>query len=237
MSARDHLRLAEPAGVAVPMPRGGVVSDADAASFHTLRPRLFGIACRVLGCPTAADDVVQDAWLRWQGTDRTKVRDAAAFLAATTTRLAINVGQSARARHETSGPRPVEPVDTEADPLAGAERREALECALCVLLQTLFPTERAVYVLREAFDYPYRRIADVLAVSEGNARQVVLRARRHLAGEPRRQVLAGEPRRLLDAFVAAAQSGDLAALEHLLVADVAGYGRPVTEGALLHVAA
>jgi RNA polymerase sigma factor (sigma-70 family) len=211
--------------------------DADAASFHTVRPRLFGIAYRVLGSASEADDVVQDAWIRWQGTDRSKVRDAAAFLAATTTRLAINVGQSARARHETAiGPRPVEPVDTRADPALGAEQREALELAVRTLLEKLSPTERAVYVLREAFDYPYRQIAQVLALSEENARQVVLRARRRLAGEHRRQVRTAEQRRLVDAFVAAA-AGDIATLEHLLVADVAGYGRPVREGALVRVAA
>jgi RNA polymerase sigma factor (sigma-70 family) len=226
MRARVPLRLA----TAVPMSRGGEVSDADAASFHTVRPRLFGIAYRVLGCATEADDVVQDAWIRWQGTDRSKVRDAAAFLAATTTRLAINAGQSARARHETFiGPRSIEPVDTEADPSLDAEQRDALELALCTLLEKLSPTERAVYVLREAFDYPYRQIADVLALSEENARQLVLRARRRLAGEHRRQVRTAEQRRLLDAFVAAARTGDIATLEHLLAADVVG--------PLLHVAA
>jgi RNA polymerase sigma-70 factor (ECF subfamily) len=159
------------------------VSDADVASFHTVRPRLFGIAYRVLGCPTEADDVVQDTWLRWHGTDRTRVRDAAAFLAATTTRLAINVGQCARVRHETSvETRRVEPVDTGADPALGAEQREALELAVQILLEKLSPTERAVYVLREAFDCPYREIADRLALSEVNARQLATRARRRLAG-------------------------------------------------------
>lgn len=77
------------------------MSDADAATFQTMRPRLFGIAYRVLGSATEADDVVQDTWIRWQSTDRTKVRDAAAFLATTTLRLAINVAHSARTRRET----------------------------------------------------------------------------------------------------------------------------------------
>jgi RNA polymerase sigma-70 factor (ECF subfamily) len=155
------------------------VSYADAASFHTVRPRLFGIAYRVLGSRTDADDVVQEAWLRWQGTDRSKVRDTAAFLAATTTRLAINVTQSARVRHETPIElRPVEPVDTGDDPSLRAERREAFELAVRTLEEKLSPTERAAYVLRVAFDYPYRQIADRLAVSEVNARQLVTRARR-----------------------------------------------------------
>ena len=211
------------AGSGATIDRAGEVSDADAASFHTVRPRLFGIAYRVLGSATEADDVVQDTWIRWQGTDRSKVRDAAAFLATTTTRLAINVGQSARARHETSiGPRPVESVDSEADPASGAEQREALELAVRTLLETLSPSERAVYVLREAFDYPYRQIAEILALSELNARQIVTRARRRLSGEHRRPVRTAEQQRLLDAFVAAAQTGDIATLERLLAADVAG---------------
>ena len=200
------------------MSPAGEVSDADAASFHDVRPRLFGIAYRVLGSATEADDVVQDTWIRWQGTDRSKVRDARAFLAATTTRLAINVGQSARVRREASvGQWPFEPVDGGADPSLGAEQREALELAVRALLEKLSPTERAVYVLREAFDYPYRQIAELLALSEVNARQLVTRARRHLSGDHHRPVGAAEHQRLLAAFVAAAHTGDVAALEHLLV--------------------
>jgi RNA polymerase sigma-70 factor (ECF subfamily) len=199
------------------------VSDADAASFYTMRPRLFGIAYRVLGSATDADDVVQDAWIRWQGTDRSQVRDATAFLVTTTTRLAINVGQSARARHETCiGRRPIEPVDPGPDPSVTGEQREALEIALRTLLERLSPIERAVYVLREAFEYPYRQIGELLALSEVNARQLAARARRRLSGTHRRPVQVGEQQRLLDAFVAAAQSGTIASLERQLVADVAG---------------
>jgi RNA polymerase sigma-70 factor, ECF subfamily len=201
------------------------VSSSDAASFHSVRPRLFGIAYRVLGSPTEAEDVVQDAWIRWQGTDRSAIRDAAAFLATTTTRLAINVGQSARVCRETSiGPWLLEPVDTGADPSLDAEQREALELALRILLERLSPAERAAYVLREAFDYPYRQIGAVLALSEVNARQLVTRARRRLCGDNRRPVRRAEQERLLDAFAAAARTGDIAPLEQLLVADVAGYG-------------
>ena len=211
--------------VAIESPRvGGMstpeVSEADAALFHTARPRLFGIAYRVLGAASEADDVVQETWIRWQGTDRSEVRDAAAFLATTTTRLAINVAQSARARRETYvGPWLVDPIDAAADPSRDAEQSEALESAVLVLLQELPPAERAAYVLREAFDYPYRHIAHVLALSEANARQVVTRARRHLSGGHRRPVGANEHQRLLDTFVAAAQTGDLATLEQLLAAD------------------
>src|SRR4051794_8919060 len=130
------------------------VSERDTADFEAARPRLFGIAYRMLGSVAEADDVVQDAWLRWQGTDRAAGRDSGAFLATTTTRLAINAAQSARARRETYiGPWLPEPVDTAADPLLGAVRAEALEVGVLMLLERLSPAERAAYVLREAFDY------------------------------------------------------------------------------------
>jgi RNA polymerase sigma-70 factor (ECF subfamily) len=193
------------------------VSDTDATLFEAARPRLFGIAYRVLGSASEADDVVQEAWIRWQRTDRTQVRDAAAFLATTTTRLAINVTQSAHARRETSiGPRLVEVADGRANPALGAEHREELEFAMRLLLRKLPAAERAAYVLREAFDYPYRQISQVLAVSEANARQLVTRARRRLSAEQDRPVGASEHRRLLDSFVAAAQTGELSSLETLL---------------------
>jgi RNA polymerase sigma-70 factor, ECF subfamily len=204
------------------------VSEADAASFQTVRPRLFGIAYRVLGSANEAEDVVQDAWIRWQDTDRSEVRDAAAFLATTTTRLAINVTQSARARRETHvGPSLPEPADAEADPALATEQREALELAVQMLLGNLSPAERAAYVLREAFDYPYRQISQILGLSEANARQLAARARRRLSGELRRPVAASEQQALLDAFVGAAQTGDLATLEQLLTADVAAGGGEV----------
>lgn len=196
------------------------IAPVDAASFEAVRPRLFGIAYRTLESAADADDVVQDAWIRWQGTDRNQVRDTAAFLATTTKRLALNVVQSARARRETVfQPWHPEQVDVRADPALGAERREALELALRALSERLSPTERAAYVLREAFDYPYRQIADVLATSEANARQLVTRARVRLANGRRRQVSAAEQQRFVDAFVDAAQSGDLVAFEQLLAAD------------------
>jgi RNA polymerase sigma factor (sigma-70 family) len=222
-----------------------VVSEVDATSFHTVRPRLFGIAYRMLGRASEAEDVVQDAWIRWQDTDRTKVRDPAAFLATTTTRLAINVTQSAWARRETPfGPRLVDPVDAGANPALGAEQGEALELAVRILLEKLSPAERAVYLLREAFDYPYRQISQVLGLSEANTRQLAARACDRLSGEPRRPVAAPEVQALLDAFVAAARTGDLATLEHLLTADVtAGRGevvrlaRPMKQGSPDRVAA
>jgi RNA polymerase sigma factor (sigma-70 family) len=231
MSVRFSVSVAGVAGAAVPVNRSGEVSAADAALFQAARPRLYGIAYRVLGGASEADDVVQETWIRWQGTDRRKVRDAAAFLATTTTRLAINLSQSARARREMHiGPRLVDRVDTAANPSLDAEHAEALESAVCILLQKLSSAERAAYVLREAFEYPYRQIAEILALSEANARQLVTRARRRLCGEHRRTVGATEQQRLLDAFVAAAQTGDLATLEPLVAEDVvadAGGGEPV----------
>jgi RNA polymerase sigma-70 factor (ECF subfamily) len=197
------------------------MTPAHVTSFEAVRPRLFGIACRTLAGTADADDVVQDAWIRWQSTDCNEVRDPAAFLATTTKRLALNVAQSARARRETAiDPWHAEPVDVRADPALGAERREALALAMRMLMEKLSPSERAAYLLREAFDYPYRRISDVLATSEANARQIATRARLHLASEPRRQVSAAEQRRFIDAFVDAAQTGDLRTLEQLLAAHV-----------------
>jgi RNA polymerase sigma-70 factor (ECF subfamily) len=195
-----------------------------AAEFDRQRPRLFGIAYRMLGSATEAEDVVQDVWLRWQGYDRSVVREPAAFLTTTTTRVALNVASSARARRETYvGPWLPEPVDTSADPQLGAERAEALELAVLLLLERLTPVERAAYVLRTAFDYPYAGIAEILDVSEVNARQLVSRAGKHLAAERGTSVDRDEQRRLLDAFVSAARAGDLAALEELFAADVASY--------------
>lgn len=198
--------------------------DEALAVFGAVRPRLFGIAYRMLGSASEAEDIVQEAWLRWQGTDRSVVEDPPAFLATTTTRLAINALQSARARRETYiGPWLPEPVDTSADPTLGAERAEALGFAVLVMLERLTPTERAAYVLREAFAYPYDQISEIVQLSEASARQLVSRARKHLAGERRREVSQQEQRRLLTAFLSAAQTGDLDELERLFAEDVVSY--------------
>ncbi|MBA4024369.1 MAG: RNA polymerase subunit sigma-24 [Gordonia sp.] len=195
--------------------------DDVAAEFNLVRPRLFGIAYRMLGSASEAEDIVQDVWLRWQAYDRSKVENTAAFLSTTTTRLAINAVQSARARHETYiGPWLPEPVDTSADPALGAVRDEALGFAVLLLLEKLTPTERAAYVLRESFDYPYRQIGEVIEVTEANARQLVTRARKHIAAGSSAPVSTSDHRRLLTAFVDAAQTGDLEALTALLAADV-----------------
>ena len=198
--------------------------DHSLADFLKVRPRLFGIAYRMLGSASEAEDVVQDVWLRWQATDRSVVLDPPAFLAMTATRLAINFAQSARSRHETYvGPWLPEPVDTSTDPQLGAERGQALEFAVLLLLEKLSPTERAAYVLREAFEYPYRQIAEILQLEEANTRQLVTRARQHIADGRRTPVSSAEQRRLLDAFIAAAQKGDLATLEGLFASDVVSY--------------
>ncbi|GII59841.1 RNA polymerase sigma24 factor [Planotetraspora thailandica] len=194
------------------------------AVFTSLRPRLFGIAYRMLASVTEAEDLLQDVWLRWQSYDRATVDNPAAFLATVTTRLAINAAQSARVRRETYiGPWLPEPVDTSADPHLGAERGEALEFAVLLILERLSPTERAAYVLREAFDYPYRQIADIIQLSEAAVRQLVSRARKRVLVERRTSVTKAEQRRLLTAFVTAARSGDLSALEELFAADVTSY--------------
>lgn len=204
----------------------GVATDLDDAAlqFTEARPRLFGIAYRMLGSVVEAEDIVQDAWLRWQSTDRSAVREPQAFLATTTTRLAINAAQSARVRRETYvGPWLPEPVDTSADPALGAERGAALELAILLVMERLSPSERAAYILKEAFDYPYARIAAILETTEPNARQLVSRARRHVDSERQSPVDRDEQRRLLHSFLDAARLGDFAALETLFAEDVVSY--------------
>lgn len=208
-------------------------ADAGLPAFMSVRPRLFGIAYRMLGRAAEAEDIVQDVWVRWQTADHRAVRNPTAFLVATTTRLAINVLQSARSRRETwAGPGLPEPVDTGADPSLGAERDEALRVAVLVLIEKLSPGERAAYVLREAFNYPYREIAGILRIEYANARQLVTRARAHLSDARRASVKSGERRRFVRAFVAAATTGDLAELERVLAADAASAPRLSRIGAL-----
>jgi RNA polymerase sigma factor (sigma-70 family) len=191
--------------------------DDGLSAFMSVRPRLFGIAYRMLGRAAEAEDVVQDVWIRWQTADRCLVRDAAAFLATTTTRLAINVMQSARSRREShAGPSLPEPIDASADPELGAERGEGVEAGILLLLEKLSPTERAAYILREAFDYTYRDIANSLRLEEANARQVVTRARQHLGNSRRMSANSIEQRRLSEGLIAAAQNGDVASFEETL---------------------
>jgi RNA polymerase sigma factor (sigma-70 family) len=172
-------------------------SDDGLSAFLVIRPRLFGIVYRMLRSAADAEDIVQDVWVRWQMADRSLVRDPAAFLVTTATRLAINVRQSARSRREALvGSSLPEPADTRPDPRIGAERRQAVARGISSLLERLTPTERAAYMLREAFDYSYRDIANALRLGEANARQVVTRARQHVVNGRRVAVSSTEQGRL-----------------------------------------
>jgi len=192
--------------------------------FTEARPRLFGIAYRMLGNAAEAEDVVQDVWLRWQCANRSIVDNPSAFLATTTTRLCINRVQSARSRHETYiGIWLSEPVDSSADPELGAERIESLKSAILLVFEKLSPTERAVYILREAFDYSYDRIAEILQIEEVNTRQLVSRARKRIADGRRTFLRSGQERRFLGVFMSAAKNGNMAALETFFIEDISSY--------------
>ena len=188
------------------------------SAFLSARKQLFGIAYRILKSAAEAEDIVQDVWIRWQTTDRSAVRDAAAFLATMTKRLAINVIQSARLSRERSVESSLrESAYAGPDPQLEAERREGLRRAVLVLFEKLSPAQRAAYVLREAFDYSYREIANLLRLREVHARQLVTRARQHVADGQHFSANSEEQRRFLAAFIAAAQKGALANLESFLV--------------------
>ncbi|VXB70756.1 RNA polymerase sigma-70 factor [Pseudoclavibacter sp. 8L] len=193
--------------------------------FQTLRPRLFGIAYRILGSVAEAEDVVQDAWVRWQTTDRASIRTPLAFLTTMTTRLAINVAESSRVRRETYiGPWLPEPVMTDSDPTLGAENAEALAMGMLLLMERLTPTERAVYLLREAFDFPFSEIAEAIDTTEANARQLGRRARLHLQTAGTREVSFERHNRLLRSFLEATETGNLERLRSLLTDDIVYYG-------------
>ncbi|QJW35898.1 sigma-70 family RNA polymerase sigma factor [Cellulosimicrobium protaetiae] len=222
-----------PSSSPLPVSRAGAQDPDALAAFLAARPQLFGIAYRMLGSAAEAEDVVQEAWIRWQGTDRSRVENPVAFLTTVTTNLALNVTTSARVRRETYvGPWLPEPVDTSDDPALGAERAEALEIGVLVLMEHLTPVERAVYVLREAFGYPYRRVAEIVGTSEANARQLARRARERLGSRPAVRADPAEHRRLLEAFAAATHDGDLSEFERYLAESVVA--RP-DGGGLVHV--
>jgi RNA polymerase sigma-70 factor (ECF subfamily) len=194
--------------------------DDGLSTFLHMRRNLFGIAYRMLRSAAEAEDIVQDVWLRWQATNRSLVLDPPAFLTTITTRMCINLCRSARSRRETYvGPWLPEPPDPGADPGRSAERKEALKSAVLMLLEKLRPAERAAYVLREAFGYSSRQIADILQMKETNVRQLLTRARKHIAGGRRAPARSTERRRLLEVFIDAAQHGNLAELEGFFSAD------------------
>jgi RNA polymerase sigma factor (sigma-70 family) len=199
-------------------------TDEALSVFLGVRSRLFGVAYRILGSASDAEDIVQSVWVKWQMTDRSVVREPAAFLTTAAVRLAITVAQSAHTRRESYiGVWLPEPVDTSIDPYLGAERSDALELAVLMLLEKLSPNERAAYVLREAFDYPHGQIAEILHLTETNVRQLITRARKHISSNRRAPASAAEQKRLLTTFIDAAQEGNVVALERLFAPDVASY--------------
>jgi RNA polymerase sigma-70 factor (ECF subfamily) len=195
-------------------------------AFAACRPRLLGIAYGLLGELTEAEDVVQDAWLRWNKADQEAVRNAEPFLVTVTTRLALDRLRAARARREVYvGPWLPEPLLTDPEtPESKAIEAERLSLALLGALERLNPTERAVLVLRDVFDLEYAEIADIVEKTPANVRQIAKRAREH-AGDPtrRRPVSEEERERLANAFLAASVSGDVEQIRALLAADAIMY--------------
>ncbi|MFJ9098022.1 sigma-70 family RNA polymerase sigma factor [Streptomyces sp. NPDC102405] len=185
------------------------------------RPALLKIAYRILDNESEAEDVVQEVWLRLQCTDRTFVRSPQALLRTITVRLAINSVQSAYRRRERSAtPCFPQALDPGPSPESGAEQQDALERAVSLLLETLTPPQRAAFVLREGFGYPYERIAGLLHLSVVNTRQQVARAQRRLGAKRHRQPVDSiSHRRLVQAFLAAAQGGELDRLEQVLLTE------------------
>ncbi|MFF3325022.1 RNA polymerase sigma-70 factor [Streptomyces sp. NPDC002889] len=201
------------------------MTSGTAEEFTAHRPRMFGLAYRLLGSGEEAEDAVQDAYLRWSGADRAAIEHPGAWLARVVTNLCLNRLTSARVqREEYVGPWLPEPVFTQdgsLGPMESAEQRDAVSTALLVLLERLTPTERAVYVLREAFDYGHRDIAGVLNLSQANCRQLYRRAVQRVATPEARFTPAAERQHeLVESFVMAAREGDLAGLEKLLAEDV-----------------
>jgi RNA polymerase sigma-70 factor (ECF subfamily) len=192
--------------------------------FQTHRPALFAVAYRMLGSATDAEDVLQDAWLRFAGAQPADLRSAKAYLTTIVTRLCLDRLKSARAtREEYIGPWLPEPVVTGEQP--GPERSlaqaESVTLAFMVLLETLSPEERAVFLLREVFDYEYDEIAEMLETSAANCRQLFHRAKGRIAErKPRFRAAIGEKRPLVERFVRAFSEGSEAALTSVLAEDI-----------------
>ena len=190
-----------------------------------LRPLLFSIAYRMVGVAGEAEDIVQEALLRLHLADEPD--DPRAWLTTVTTRLAIDHLRSARVRREAYiGPWLPEPVatDTRTDPAASAELDDTLSIAFLAVLEQLTPVERAVFLLREVFDYGYAEIAEIVERSEDNCRQIFVRARRHLEGErPRFPVTREAHEELTGRFLAAVGAGDIDGLMAMLAQDAVAY--------------
>lgn len=202
-----------------------------AESLEELRPRAFAIAYRMLGSVSEAEDLVQEALLRLHRALEAgeEIASRPAYLATVVTRLGIDELRSARARRETYVgewlPEPLPTGDEDADPAREAELGDSLSLALLVLLESLSPEQRAVFLLREVFDYPYEEIAEIVGRSETACRQLARRARHRVEeGRPRFRASREEREELARRFLAAVQDGNLEALEALLAADVELHG-------------
>lgn len=186
------------------------------------RGRLYGIAYRITGTAADAEEIMQETWIRWQRADRNKINNPAAFLTTTTTRLAINVIQSARRRHEAPLDFDRGALDSSHDPASAADQELTIELTLALLTTRLAPGELAAYLLRKAFGYAYSDIAVLLHTSSSTVRQRVHRAQARLQVDQPESVSAESvsavaDRQLVDAFLLAARTGSIAPLEKLLV--------------------
>ncbi|HEU5031325.1 MAG TPA: RNA polymerase sigma-70 factor [Spirillospora sp.] len=191
--------------------------------FEEHRNLLFAVAYRMLGTAADAEDAVQDAWLRWSAADRSDVQDPKAYLVRITTNVALDRLRSARAQRETYvGPWLPEPMLTSPDVAAeGAELSESVSMAMLVVLETLSPLERAVFVLKEVFGYPYAEIARALDRTETSVRQLGTRARKHVeARRPRFEAGGAERRAATERFLDAVVGGDINRLMETLAPDV-----------------
>ncbi|MGW3498409.1 RNA polymerase sigma-70 factor [Streptomyces sp. NPDC001020] len=204
-----------------------MTTDTVTEVFEDQRSLLMGVAYRMLGRVADAEDVVQEAWLRWSGTDRDDVREPRAYLVRITTRLALDRLRQLRARNEAYvGPWLPEPYltdfgDTAPDAAERTELADSVSLAVLVVLESLSPLERAVFVLREAFGYPFAEIAATLDRSEAAVRQLAGRARKHVdERRPRYEVDPAQRRDLTERFIAASVEGDLDGLMRLLAPNV-----------------
>ncbi|MGA5597761.1 RNA polymerase sigma-70 factor [Streptomyces cellulosae] len=204
-------------------------TTSDVNRFLAAKPRLEAIAYRLLGSASEAEDAVQETYLRWQDADTGRIEVPEAWLTKVLTNICLNQLTSARARRETYVgqwlPEPLVAGDPMLGPADTAEQRESVSFAMLVLLERLSPDERAVYVLREAFGYPHKEIAEILDVSEAASQQILHRARKHVAqGRARREIGEAEARRVVEEFLAAATSGRTEPLVALLTRDAVAVG-------------
>ncbi|MDF9810831.1 RNA polymerase sigma-70 factor [Streptomyces sp. SPB162] len=190
--------------------------------FVTHRSLLFTVAYEMLGSAADAEDVVQESWLRWADVDASQVRDPRAYLVRIVTRQALNRLRSlSRSREEYVGEWLPEPLLTSPDVAEDVELAESVSIAMLTVLETLGPTERAVFVLREVFDVPYGEIAEAVGKSAATVRQVARRAREHVAARrPRVQVSRSEQQAVVERFLAAVRTGQLQELVEVMAPDV-----------------